>query len=47
VHEQKEFKGLKLAHEEIIEIINKDRINDETSQVQYSLINFLEMIKKI
>jgi hypothetical protein len=31
----------------MIEIINKDRVNDEATQVQYTFINFDFMLKKI
>ena len=31
----------------MIEIINKDRVNDEATQVQYTFINFDLMLKKI
>ncbi len=31
----------------MIEIINKDRANDEATQVQYTFINFDLMLKKI
>ena len=33
--------------DQIIEIINKDRINKEDAQVQYSIINFEETQRKI
>ncbi len=31
----------------MIQIINKDRVNDEATQVQYTYINFDYMLKKI
>ncbi len=31
----------------MIQIINKDRVNDEATQVQYTYINFDFMLKKI
>ena len=31
----------------MVQIINKDRENDESAQVQYTIINFDYMLKKI
>ena len=32
---------------QIIEIINKDRVNEDAAQVQYNIINFEETQRKI
>ena len=47
VHYPKYFEGMTFSKMEIIEIINKDRNDDETAQVQYTFINFEEMLRKI
>jgi hypothetical protein len=47
VHYPKSFSGMYFQLKEMIEIINQDRSNDQNVQVQYSVINFDKMIKKI
>jgi hypothetical protein len=47
VHYPKYFEGMAFSKMEIIEIINKDRNDDEAAQVQYTFINFEEMLRKI
>jgi hypothetical protein len=46
VHEKEEFERI-TRMEEILEIINKDRINGDATQVQYTFINFEETLRKI
>ncbi len=46
MHEKEEFERITRI-EEILEIINKDRINEYATQVQYTFINFEETLRKI
>ena len=46
MHEKEEFERITRI-EEILEIINKNRINKYATQVQYTFINFEETLRKI